>query len=197
MQTFKGFGFRYYSQDIQKERDFLTESGFNKSFESDLSIMQTCSSFFLEITSKQAELPELILQFEDTDKAIDLLYDLGIQCDFIAEGEDFEAVFHTPEGLKVILSEKLTDCTGKDIEIYELAVPTDHFIDSVNFWTALGFTPLNDPPRNHPWCRLQLKNLIIGIHSSAYLREKEILIQGLESTILTPGGLKLRLWNQA
>lgn len=118
------------------------------------------------------EHPMLVTYWQEPDKFLKKLDTLGIICNFAADytGNHFEAIFTDPAGFTLIaadakdLPEQLTSDYSS---LYELAVPSaPQFSDSINFWNSLGFSPVPDRPRPHPWCRLKLGNITVAIHQS-------------------------------
>ena len=120
-----------------------------------------------------AEHPMLVTYWQYPDKFLNKIDSLGVVCNFAADayGNHFEAIFTDPAGFGIIaadakdLPEKISGSNYSSL--YELAIPAvPQFTDSINFWNSLGFTPVPDIPRPHPWCRLQSGNLTIAIHQS-------------------------------
>ena len=121
-----------------------------------------------------AEFPMLVMYFDEPDKALKFIDTLGIVCNFAADqsGNHFEAIFTDPAGFGLVIADrkdlpnKVTETDYSDL--YELAIPSvPQFTDSINFWNSLGFAPVPDIPRPHPWCRLKKGSLTIGIHQSS------------------------------
>lgn len=120
-----------------------------------------------------AEHPMLITYWQQPDKFLNKIDSLGIVCNFAADsaGNHFEAIFTDPAGFRIIVADandlpeqvSSTDYSS----LYELAIPAvSQFSDSINFWNSLGFSPLPDKPRPHPWSRIIMGNMTIGIHQS-------------------------------
>lgn len=120
-----------------------------------------------------AEHPMLVSYWQNPDQFLNKIDSLGIICNFAADslGNHFEAIFTDPAGFgisaadKKDLPEKIKNADYS--RLFELAIPAvPQFPDSINFWNSLGFSPLPDKPRPHPWCRMHSGNLTIGIHQS-------------------------------
>ena len=120
-----------------------------------------------------AEFPILVFYLQQPDKFLNEIDALGIICNFAADhfGNHFEALFTDPAGFGISVAD------AKDLpeqvsstdysSLYELAIPSvPQFGDSINFWNSLGFTPITDKPRPHPWSRLKYGNITLGIHQS-------------------------------
>ena len=121
----------------------------------------------------EAEFPMLVSYWQNPDQFLNKIDSLGIVCNFAADflGNHFEAIFTDPSGFGIIaadakdLPEQVP--TSNYSDLYELAIPAvPQFSDSINFWNSLGFSPVPDKPRPHPWSRMQSGNLTIGIHQS-------------------------------
>ena len=119
------------------------------------------------------EHPMLVTYWQEPDKFLNKIDSLGIVCNFAADyaGNHFEALFTDPAGLTIAVAD------AKDLpepvsssdysSLYELAIPSvPSFGDSINFWNSLGFEPIPDKPRPHPWSRMRMSTITIGIHQS-------------------------------
>ncbi len=120
-----------------------------------------------------AEFPMLVTYWHNPDKFLNKIDSLGIVCNFAADhlGNHFEAIFTDPAGFGIAAAD-LNDLpeiiqSSDYSSLYELAIPSvSQFSDSINFWNSLGFTPVPDKPRPHPWCRMHSGSLTVGIHQS-------------------------------
>ncbi|MCM8526357.1 MAG: hypothetical protein NE327_07570 [Lentisphaeraceae bacterium] len=130
-------------------------------------------SLIFSLCECAAEYPMLVFYMKEPDKFLNKIDALGIVCNFAADhlGNHFEAIFTDPGGFGISvadakdLPEQISEADYSSL--YELAIPSvPQFADSINFWNSLGFKPVPDIPRPHPWCRMQSGNLTIGIHQS-------------------------------
>lgn len=130
-------------------------------------------SLIFSLCECAAEFPMLVTYWQKPDQYLNKIDSLGIICNFAADhtGNHFEAIFPDPAGFSIVVAD------AKDLPeqvlstdystLYELAIPAvPQFEDSINFWNSLGFSPIPDIPRPHPWCRMMFGNMTIGIHQS-------------------------------
>lgn len=117
--------------------------------------------------------PMLVSYWQKPEVFLAILEELSIVCNFTADhvGQHFEAVFTDPGGMNLIVadhSDLPNQCRQVSYDsLFELSIPTvATFIDSVNFWNKIGFAPLPDRPRPHPWSRLKKNGFTIGLHQS-------------------------------
>ena len=63
----------------------------------------------------------------------------------------------------------------------EFAIPVGDFRDSVNFWAHLGFSPVPDIPRQHPWTVMRNGPCIISLHQKISWKGPFFIVDDLSS----------------
>ena len=171
------FAIRLACNDISRARAFYKKTSFNEEHfdEKNKRSWQTDKGLVLCLQEGQQNSPALTIYPNDVDKELDRLDELGIVMNYEAdaEGNNFEATFSDPAGNALIIADHrelpqgLYEKMGEESPLKELSLPgVAQFIDSMNFWLALGFEVQPAQAQPHPWAVFKAGNISVGIHQS-------------------------------
>ncbi|MCM8533992.1 MAG: hypothetical protein NE330_22715 [Lentisphaeraceae bacterium] len=139
--------------------------------------------FVFEVSESEDQYASLVKYVNDSQIELDKLDALGIVCDFTAEddGNNFEASFYEPGGIKIIIAE--SDDLPKSllsVSLFpEFSIPScSSFTDSINFWSALGFTVNSNKAKDHAWVQFESNCFLLGIHQHYKWSEPAITFSG-------------------
>ena len=171
------FAIRLACNNISTARVFYQNTRFTETFydENRRCSWQVSGGLVLCLLEGQENSPALIIYPQDIDKELERIDDLGIIMNYgaDAQGNNFEATFNDPGGSALVIADHQELPQGvyeimlAKSPLQELSLPgVAQFIDSMNFWLALGFEIQPAIAQPHPWAVFTLGNISIGIHQS-------------------------------